>query len=1013
LLQKNSPLSQLEPYRLDWRQLKPKERPLAEEALQCYIPGAIKARLNEQAEWLAELRRMAILFVGIGGIDYDAANAHDRLQNFLQASQEVIYHFEGSLGKVAVDDKGTIILILFGAPPFYHEDDATRAVACALGLQAVAREQNLRMAIGISEGSTFAGPVGGPDRREYTVIGDSVNLAARLMQYGRAGTIIVSERVKDRAGPQFITESLGQISLRGKTQALTAYLVKGEQGTQEEFVSRYLLHTDPLVGRKAELEQIRRLAARARAGKMQLLFIEGELGMGKSRLAAEMVREWITDTEIGYGSRCISYGQQTPYQAWRQVLAAIFGLTPALSPQRQLARLAIHIADLVDPADQPDYWADRFPLLADVLALEAPENSFTRRISSKLRRNNTFALIEAILRHQCSQQPLLIVLEDIHWADELSLSLAAYLTQQLADCPLLLVLVSRIAPQADLHLLDQVRDLPSTHALRLGPLSPDESLDLVRILMGDRVLSNLAEETLLRRGQGNPFFLQEITGAILDVIGDREKQQLESLDALDLPDTVQDVIFSRVDRLSEAEKLTLKIASVIGLTFQRSLLSEVHPITDTRFQLPSQLDSLEHEKLIRLEVPAPKWEYVFRNVITQEVVYEGLLLAQRRQLHGVVAKTLEILSPDEVEQLAFHYTRSGNADKALQYLEIAGRKAQREYANYAAISYYTEILELMDSGVSADKGLSIISTEYWDILLERSKLYQLVGWRDNTLEDLGTLGIMAEALNQDRRRALAAKQWANFYEASGDYDSGMELVERSIQLAKKAGDEKLVGEGYNHWGKLLYLRGEFETAHNYLQQAWFIAQNHQDKAAQADCLNNMGIVAHYQSDYDVAHYFYQEAIDLWQEIGDQIGLGNGLHNLGWVHYDMGELIAAQQCYERARALHRTIGDRAGEALTQHSLGKIHRSLGDFDRAGRLFEEALTFHRAVGDRHREVYTLYHQGFLYCRLKDYDLATACLEEALPTLRELNDPWALVEALTYYSWTLYEQGKFRQSR
>jgi tetratricopeptide (TPR) repeat protein len=535
----------------------------------------------------------------------------------------------------------------------------------------------------------------------------------------------------------------------------------------------------------------------------------------------------------------------------------------------------------------------------------------------------------------------------------------------------------------------------------------------VRILIGDNVLSKKAEEVLLGRGQGNPFFLQEIAGATLDVIDDREKQQLESLETFDLPDTVQDVIFSRVDRLSEAEKLTLKIASVIGLTFQRSLLSEVHPITDARYQLPSHLESLENAKLIRLEVPAPIWEYVFRNVITQEVVYEGLLLAQRRQLHGVVAKSLEILAPDEVEQLAFHYTRSGNAEKALTYLDVAGRKAQREYANYAAINYYTEILELLDSGVSTETGASIISSRYWDILLERAKLNQLVGWRDETLEDLGTLGIMAEALNHDRRRALAAKQWANFYEASGDYDSGMELVERSIQLAKKAGDEKLVGEGYNHWGKLLYLRGDFETAHSYLQQAWFIAQNHQDKAAQADCLNNMGIVAHYQSDFDVSHYFYQEAIDLWQGIGDQIGLGNGLHNLGWVHYDMGEFVAAQQCYERARTLHRTIGDRASEALTHHSLGKIYRSLGDYDTAASLFKEALAFHQALEDRPREVHDLYHMGFLFCRLKEYDTALAYLDRAIPILRELNDPWALVEALTYYSWTLYEQEEYREAR
>ncbi len=1003
----------LPPTRLNWGRLNDEQRQLAEKALQSYVPYAIKTRLEEQSEWLAELRRMVVLFIGIGGFDYEAADIGEQLQNFLQATQEVIYRFEGSLGKVAVDDKGTVLLILFGAPPLFHEDDAIRAIACALGLQTIAQEQNLRMAIGITEGPVFAGPVGAPSRREYTVIGDEVNLAARLMQYGRAGAIIISERVKERAGPHFITKSLGQISLKGKVKALPAYLVKGEQGARDEFVVRYLLYEDPLVGRKAELEQIRRIAARGRTGKRQLLLLEGEPGMGKSRLAEEIVREWVMGGGMGYGSKCISYGQQIPYQAWREVLSAIFGLTPSLSPEQQLARLTTGMAEVPDPPGQAGYWADRLPLLADVLGLKIPENDFTRYIAGELRRNNTFALIEAILRHQAERHALLILLEDIHWADELSLSLAAYLAQKLADHSLLLVLVYRPMPETDSQLLAGVRDLPDTYTIYLERLSPEESLDLVRILLGDKSLSVETEEILLSRGQGNPFFLHEITRAVMDVMASQKKEAFELLEMLDLPDTIQDVVFSRIDRLSEAEKLTLKIASVIGTSFRRSLLSDIHPMNGVRLLLPSHLDKLENEKLIRLEAPAPKWEYVFRNIITQEVVYEGLLLAQRRQLHAAVGAALEASTPDEVEQLAFHYNRSDNWEKALHYLKIAGQKAHREYANQAAIRYYSEILTGLASRPASEGGTGLISTDYWDILLERAKLYNLIGWRDEELEDLGTLGIMAEALNDDRRRALAAKQWAYLYETVGDYDSGLEMIERSVQLAEKAGDEKLLGEGHNQWGKLLYLRGAYEAAPDHLQYALLIAQNRQDKIAQADCLNNLGIVAHYQADYEVALYFFQEAIELWRATGDQVGLGNGLRNLGRVHYDMGQHMAARQNHDQSLALHRKIGDRAGEALTQHNLGKLQRSLGNYDLARYLFEEALTFYQSIGDRYREAHNLYHLGFLYCRLAEYETALTFLERAIEILREHNDPWGLARALTYYSWTLANDGKFAEAR
>ncbi len=998
---------------LDWSELEPVEARIAEKALRCYVPDTVKDRLDEQSDWLAELRRITVLFVGIGGFDYESVEIAERLQNFLHAIQELVRRFEGSLNKVAVDDKGTVLLILFGAPPFSHEDDITRAVACALDLQTVAQEQGLRLSIGITEGSLFAGPVGAASRREYTVIGDTVNLAARLMQYGRAGTILVSQRVKERAGSQFVFENLGQISLKGKAETLAVYLVKGEQGTQDEFIMRYLLREDPLIGRTAELEQLRRVAAEARQGELRLLFIEGELGLGKSRLVSEVVREWISTGGVGYGSKCLSYGRQIPYQAWREVIAAVCDLTPSLTPPRQLARLATTIAELEDPPGQPGYWADRLPLLADVLGLEAPENSFTQSISGQLRRNNTFALIEALLRHKARRHSLLILLENMHWADELSLSLAAYLTKALAGTSLLLVLVHRPSASPEMALLTGLKTLPFVSTIHLEPLSAAESLELINILLGDKKLPPGMADILLSRGQGNPFFIQEITGAILNVTQSQTDDLLDLSEMLNLPDTVQDVILTRIDRLPEAKKLTLKIASVIGPSFQRSLLSAIHPLQQTQLWLSSQLNDLEDEKLIRLEVPAPKWEYIFHNIITQEVVYEGLLLAQRRQLHRAVGEALENLVPDEVEQLAYHYSRSDDWNKALHYLKIAGDKARREYANHAAINYYSEILTYLSHHPPSEKGNGIVSSDYWDILMERAKLYNLIGERDEELEDLGTLGIMAEALDDDYRRALAAKQWASLYETSGDYDSGLEMLERAVQLAQKAQDEKLIGEGYSHWGKLLYLRGEYETAHDFLQRALKIAQNHQDKNAQADCLKNLGIVAHYQADYEVALYFFNEASELWQALGDQVGLGSGLSHLGRVYYDMGQHMEAQNCYDRSLTLHRTIGDRTGEGLTRRSLGKVQRSLGNFPAALQLFQEALAINQAIGDRRGEAHTLYQLGFLYTRLGEYEIALTLLDQALTILREIDDLWTLGTVLSYYGWTLYEQGEPRQAK
>ena len=1004
-------LPQRLPVTFDWASLDLPQREIAAKALECYVPAAIRDRLVEQAGWLAELRRMTVVFIGIGRFDYEAPNAGEQVQNFLQAAQELVYRFEGSLNKVAVDDKGTVLIVLFGAPPFSHEDNPTRAVAFALDLQTVARQQGLRMSIGITEGTIFAGPVGAPNRREYTVIGDEVNLAARLMQYGKAGTIIISDKVKRKAGPHFVTESLGQIPLKGKTQTPLVHLVKAAQGVQDEFVMRYLLHDSPLIGREEPLAEARGIMAQVRSGSLQAILVEGAHGLGKSRLVSEMVREWLRAGGVGYGSRCVSYDRQIIYRVWREVLGAIFGLTPNLPPQRQLARIAAGTADLEDPPGQPDYWANRLPLLSDVIGLEIPENDFTRTISGELRRDNTFALIEMLLRRETARHPLLILLEDIHWADELSLSLVAYLARKMADSPLLLVLVYRPTANVDRGPLTEIRALPYAHTIRLQPLSNQECLDLVKPIFDMQSLPQEIEQVLLHRGQGNPLFLQEIARAIVSLSKDAQSAKL--LQPLNLPETVQDVILTHVDRLADAEKLTLKVASVIGVRFQRALLANIHPVNHTGLALSAQLERLERENLIRLEVPAPLWQYNFFNVTVQEVVYEGLLLAQRRQLHEGVANMLEALVPDEIEQLAFHFSRSSNQQKALYYLHSAAEKAKRDYANHAAIDYYTEILNYL-TRFSADRAANgMISEEYWDTLLERVKLYHLIGQRENELEDLNTLGIIAEALKDNYRRALAAQRWSYLYQNSGDYDSGLEMVKRSVNLAQQTGSETLVGEGYNLWGNLLYLHGDYDAAYSYLQQALVIAQKSQNNQAQADCLHSLGVVAHYQADYQVALYFFQEAINLRRALGDSLRLGDSLTHQGQVHYNLGQYIAAQHRFDEALNLHRTSGDKAGEALAQLNLGQVWRTLGNYSGAHALLQSALDTYQSIDDPRYKAMSLCHLGLLYCRINQYDKATNILETAQKILGDLNDSHTLHKTLNYLSWTLIEKGELLQAR
>ena len=447
--------------------------------LRSYIPGAIASNLESGYNgMLAELKPMTVCFVGFDGIDFDQdTQAAPRLINFMRDAQKMIYHYEGSVNKLAVGDKGNVLLVLFGAPPFFHEDDEVRAVACALALVKVAARHRLEARIGLAAGPLFAGPLGAPQRREYTVIGDTVNLAARLMQKAGPGQVWLDRSVQSQAERFFEYQDLGELYFKGKTELRRVYLALHEkEQDQEELVLSYLRSNQELTGRAKELGLIDTLADQVEHGAGQVLLLSGEAGVGKSRLAAELVRRWRERSAASHGGDCVSYGQKTPYLPWRGILSSIAGLSPRLPVPERLARLGRLLHRLPLPANVSSagesYWLDRLPLLADLLGLEAPETDLTRSLGDDLRRDNIFAAIRAIVLAEAQRQPTLILLEDTHWSDELSLELAANLAGDLTGQRLWLVLAHRPLGNPVPLTYQRLLGLPYTTLLPVEELEP-------------------------------------------------------------------------------------------------------------------------------------------------------------------------------------------------------------------------------------------------------------------------------------------------------------------------------------------------------------------------------------------------------------------------------------------------------------------------------------------------------------------------------------------------------------
>ena len=413
----------------------PLERLLKEDVRPWLLPPVYERLDAGKGGFLTELRPAVALFLSFGGIDYDHDEAaRDKLDAYIRWVQTILVRYEGYLLQLTIGDKGSYLYTAFGAP-VAHEDDAVRAVSAALELQAMPPELDFieNVKIGISQGQMRTGAYGGTRRRTYGVMGDEVNMAARLMQAAVPGQILVKDITWQSAGDGFTGERLPPFTVKGKTEPAVAFSVSGSKVHQPIHLQEpnYVL---PMVGRETELKLIDDKMNQIRAGHGQLVAVIGEAGMGKSRLVAEVIRMANERRLVGYGGECQSFGTSISYLVWQPIWRAFFNLDPAWEVDAQIRELETQL-ELIDPALVP-----RLPLLGAVLNLSIPDNDLTRSFDAKLRKTSLESLLIDCLRAHAHIAPMLLVLEDCHWLDPLSHDLLEVISRTVADLPVLIVM---------------------------------------------------------------------------------------------------------------------------------------------------------------------------------------------------------------------------------------------------------------------------------------------------------------------------------------------------------------------------------------------------------------------------------------------------------------------------------------------------------------------------------------------------------------------------------------------
>jgi adenylate cyclase len=773
-----------------------------------------------------ERRTVTILFSDVKGStamahDLDPEDVLEIMDGAFDVLIEPVYRYEGTLARLM----GDAVLAFFGAP-IAHEDDAERACRAALDIIAEAQRyaerlqrergiEGFNVRVGIHTGLVVVGEAGSDLRVEYTAMGDAINLASRIESAAEPGRVLVTGATHKLVAPLFETEALGTIEVKGCAEPVSVYRVHAARPTAAKPRGIAGL-ASPLVGREVEFGALREVVEGLQEGVGGVVTVMGEAGMGKSRLVAEARKIGATHLRWVEG-RCLSYGKSIAYLLWLDVLRNLLGVTAEDSPLTVQTALQDRVQGLC-----PSRFEEVCPFLARLLSLplEKQVGDPSEALTGQEVRERTFRAVEKLLACTAQTQPLVVVCEDLHWADPTSLDLLRSLLPLTDQVPLLFLCLMR--PVRD-HQSWQLHDtILENHTARhtdlwLASLSSDESETLVANLLSieEGTRSEHAtgsppelQKRILSRAEGNPFFLEEILRSLIDqgvIVRDeatgRWHVTAEGANVA-IPDTLQGVLLARIDQLQEETRRVLQLAAVIGRTFPYRILAEIAAAEAAAYEdlaLEQRMEALQQEDMIRERARLPELEYAFRHDLTREAAYDSLLKRDRRAYHRQVAQALEHLFRDRIEEqvnlLAHHWDQAREPERAIHYLGQAGDRAARLSANEEAAEHYRRGLALI-------RGLPGTPEQVRQELALQTRLVTvLIALRGYGHPKVGAA--VGRALELGRRAGddpqlfLPILALAAFHGGRGEYRQAEGYWRELVGMAERVGDPLLIA--LSHW----------------------------------------------------------------------------------------------------------------------------------------------------------------------------------------------------------------------
>jgi class 3 adenylate cyclase/tetratricopeptide (TPR) repeat protein len=954
---------------------------------------------------------------------------------------EPVVRHEGTVARLMGDG----LLAFFGAP-LSHEDDPQRAVRAALDIMAGAgqyaaqleRERGLSdfsVRAGINTGLVVVGEVGADLRFEYTAMGDAINLAARLEQSAPPGSVLISHDTYRHVRGDFDVAPQEPLAVKGRAQPVITYIVerarphafrRGRRGVEG-------IET-PLVGREAELKQVQEsLRAVVQGGEFRLLTVVGEAGVGKSRLLDEFAL-W-TEQErqdlVRLEGRVDREMRHQPHALLRSLFSFRFGIRESDAAGVARDKLVQGLASGFRAEAEL-----KAHIVGQLLGLDFNASPHVQAIGKDAQQLRDRALIYLgeYLHALAAEHPLLVLLEDLHWADDSSLDALERLAANLAlgadgAAPVLVLCAARPSLYERRPGWGSGRDF--YRRLDLSPLTKADSRQLVaEILQRVEQVPPPLRDIVVSGAEGNPFFLEELIKMLIEEGVIRTRETAWSVDAerlgdLHVPPTLTGVLQARLDRLPFDQRQVLQQASVIGRLFWDLAVAYIAAAAETEPGLEEVclvLAALQRREMVYPEAASAfegAREYLFKHALLREVTYEGVLKRVRRAYHGLVADWMMTQAGERAGEyvglLADHLALAGRDEEAAVYLRRAAEQAAAAYANAEAVAYYSRALELM---------LEDDAEERYTLLLAREKLYQLQGAMKEQGRDLAALKALAGELDGTQeapagksRQAEVAVRRTGYERGTGDTEAALAAVQAAVRLAQAAQDAGCEADARRRWGWLLLEMGDRESAGRQFEGALALAQECGTREVEADCLGGLGWVlwdsALEKEELATVTAFFVQASEVCRETGDRRGESAALHRRGVLSVMLGDLPQARAYYEGALDICREIGDRRNEATPLAALVDVFTAQDDFAGAVDCLEQSLAIQREVGDVPNEAMDQVALGMMLAAQGHYTQGEALCRQALPILREGGvrraEAWALRE-LGLIHWAL---GDYLQAR